>query len=343
MRSPAAILVQLGAPLEIWDLELPLLLPGQVLVEMAYSGFCHSQLNEMRGLKGEDRFLPHTLGHEGAGRVLEIGSEVTKVRPGDHVVVSWIKGRGRDVPGCQYLSERGRVNSGAVSTFLKQTILSENRVIPIPPEMPLREAALLGCAIPTGAGVVNREMDLKEGDSFVVFGVGGVGLSALLAAKMAKAYPRIAVDIHEDKLQKAKMLGATHLVNGSVQDPVEAIREITGGRGASFVFESAGRREAMERGFASLKVGGLCVLAGNLPKGEKISIDPFDLILGKRLVGTWGGKSQIDEDVLSYTESYLKKGMPLADLITHEISLEEINTLPQLLERGVVGRALIKF
>lgn len=341
MKIQAAILVQINAPLEMWELEVPELLPGQVLVQMAYSGLCHSQLNEIKGLKGEDKFLPHTLGHEGSGVVVAVGEGVLKVKAQDPVVLSWIKGRGADVPSCSYQSRFGVVNSGAISTFLTHAVVSENRLIPIPKEMPLKEAALLGCAIPTGAGVVKNEMAIQKGASFAVFGVGGIGLSALLAAKNAEAFPRIAVDVHEEKLVMAKRVGATHVIHAKTTNPLTAIHEITQGKGVDYVFESAGKRVAMEQAFSSLKAPGLCILAGNLPQGEQISIDPFDLIRGKKLKGTWGGKSQIEEDVAYYVEQFLSGALDLGSLITHTAPLEKINQLVEELEGGLVGRGLI--
>ncbi len=173
MKTKAAVLVNLPSLLEIWEFDSSSLKAGQVLVEMAYSGICHSQLNEIIGLKGEDHFLPHTLGHEGSGVVSEIGRGVSKVKPGDHVVLSWIKGEGQNAPGCQYQSACGEVNSGAISTFLTHAVISENRLVAIPKQMPLREAALLGCAIPTGAGVVRNEMKLQAGP--ILRGIWGRG------------------------------------------------------------------------------------------------------------------------------------------------------------------------
>ncbi|NGX59973.1 MAG: Aryl-alcohol dehydrogenase [Chlamydiae bacterium] len=341
MKTKAAVLVNLGVPLEIWELDTPSLQEGQVLVEIAYSGLCHSQLNEINGLKGEDHFLPHTLGHEGSGVVLEIGEGVTKTKPGDHVVLSWIKGEGKNAPGCKYQSTEGVVNSGAISTFLTHAVISENRLIPIPKEMPLREAALLGCAIPTGAGVVRNEMNLKAGQSFAVFGAGGIGLSALIAAKHAKADPIVAIDVNARKLERAKAMGATHVIDARTSDPVAALAEITSGNGVDYIFESAGKKEAMEKAFCSLKAPGMCVLAGNLPQGQKIEINPFDLIRGKKIVGTWGGKSDIDRDVLQYVDLFLNNEIDLKSLITHEVKLEEVNSLIHELEQGSVGRGLI--
>lgn len=342
-KTRAAVLTKLNTPLEFWTLTVPELKSGQVLVEIAYSGLCHSQLNEIKGWKGEDKYIPHTLGHEGSGIVTVIGEGVTKVAPGDHVVLSWIKGRGKEAFGCQYTASNCLVNSGAISTFLTHAVISENRVIPIPSSMPLREAALLGCALVTGAGVVKNEMDLKPGNSFAVFGAGGLGLSALLAAKEAKAHPIIAIDIFEAKLEKATALGATHVINAKKCNPCQSIQEITQGQGVDYVFESAGIAVAMEQAFSSLKApGGLCVLAGNLPQGKRISIDPFELIRGKRIVGTWGGKSLIDEDVAHYVALFLQGKMDITSLITHEVELGEINSLIEELEAGNVGRGLIK-
>lgn len=327
-KTVAAVLVEIGKPLEIQELTLPPLKKGQVLVEIHYSGLCHTQLNEIRGLKGEDKYLPHTLGHEGSGIVLDIGEGVTKVKKGDHVVLSWIKGTGLEAGGSLYSDS---VNSGPISTFLTKAIISENRLIPIPSDFPLKEAALLGCAVPTGAGVIFNTMKLRAGQSLAIFGLGGVGQSALIAAKHKGAYPLIAVDVNEDKLQRALELGATHAVKPSDAFPL-----------VDFAFECAGRKEAMEKAFAAIKPSGLCVIAGNLPKGQKIEIDPFDLIIGKRIIGTWGGESQIDTDVKSYLHLYQNHGFDFTPLVTHTVGLTELNSLIEGLSTGKVGRGLVK-
>src|SRR5262249_52089612 len=139
-------------------------------------------LNEVRGRKGPDRYVPHTLGHEGAGIVVAVGENVTKAKSGDRVVLSWLKGSGADVAGSSYDSAEGPVNSGAISTFMRRTVTCESRVTVIPESVPPRLAALLGCAIPTGAGVVFNTSGLRRGDSIAVFGAGGIGQSAIMAA-----------------------------------------------------------------------------------------------------------------------------------------------------------------
>lgn len=342
MKTTAAVLTQLNAPLEILELEVPPLKRGQVLVDIHYSGLCHAQINEWRGIKGEDPFLPHTLGHEGSGIVLDIGEGVTKVKPGDCVVLSWIKGSGIDVPNTTYKTRDGSiVNSGAISTFLQHAVISENRVIPINNTTPLREAALLGCAIPTGAGIVMNDMKVKENESIVIFGVGGIGLSALLAASQVKAYPIVAIDIHDDKLLLAKKMGATETIHAKKCDVSLELASIFKGKGADYSLESAGKQEAMEAAFHCIRpFGGYCVLAGNLPKGRKIEIDPFELIRGKRVSGSWGGSSSIDKDIPNYVNLFVDR---LGSIVTHEVSLEKINHLMTELEFGRMGRGLISF
>jgi S-(hydroxymethyl)glutathione dehydrogenase / alcohol dehydrogenase len=340
--TEAAVLYILGKPLCITTLEIPDLKPGQVLVDISYSGLCHSQLNEARGLKGEDKFLPHTLGHEGSGKVLAVGNGVKKVKPGDSVVLTWIKGSGADVPSTTYLSADGAVNSGAISTFMHHTVTCESRLVPIADVMPLPEAALLGCAIPTGAGIVLNTIDLPEGNTIAIFGVGGIGLSAIMAAVLRKAKMIIAVDIFDHKLEQAKDLGATHVIHARKQDPLAVIMELTSKKGVDCAIESAGRKETMENAFKAIREnGGLCVLAGNLPHGEKISIDPMDLIRGKKITGTWGGETQPDRDIPVYVNYYLAGKLKLDRLLTHTYSLKNINQAMDDLENGKIGRALI--
>lgn len=343
MKTKAAVLYEIDKPLVIEELQIPELQRGQVLVKVLYSGICHSQLNEIRGLKGEDRYLPHTLGHEGSGIVKTVGPGVKKVNSGDHVVLTWIKGDGLDVPSTIYRRSNGAVvNSGAISTFMKYAVISENRLIAIPEEMPLREASLLGCAVPTGAGIVMNILKVKEGDTIAVFGVGGIGLSAVRACSLRNARAVIAIDVFEHKLEQARQMGAAHLVNARQQDPLAAILEITGGRGVDYAIEAAGKRETMETAFQSVRDnGGLCVLAGNLPYGERITLNPFDLIRGKRIIGSWGGDTQPDRDIPKFVDLYLSGRLKLEQLITHSYSLNNVNEALDDLESGRISRALI--
>jgi S-(hydroxymethyl)glutathione dehydrogenase/alcohol dehydrogenase len=336
----AAVLFELNEPLRLLELEIPPLQAGQVLVQMASSGVCHSQLLEVRGKRGPDRFLPHALGHEGVGTVTEVGPNVDKVKPGQRVVVSWIRGRGEDVPSTCYASAAGAINSGAVATFMTHTVTCESRLTPIPKRLPAMQAALLGCALPTGAGVVVNA-GVEPGNSVAIFGVGGIGLSAILAAAALGAAPVIAVDLVEQKLEWARRAGATHVLNAAQCDPAEGIQGIVPG-GVDYAFEAAGSSRAMEAAFASVRdAGGRCLLAGNLPAGQRISIDPFALIRGKRIEGTWGGATQPDRDIPRYERMAARGKLRLDAFPTKTYRLEDVNLAFDDLERGLVGRALL--
>lgn len=342
-QTQAAVLFKLGKPLRLTQLRIPSLQPGQVRVKIHYTSVCHTQLLEISGKRGPDRFLPHTLGHEASGIVKEVGTRVQKVKAGDPVVLSWIKGSGAEVPSVAYESPEGKINSGALSTFMNETVTCENRLTPIPSQMPLREAALLGCAVPTGSGIVRNTTKVLSGSSVAVFGIGGIGMSVLLAARLTQPSCLIAVDIAPEKLEQARRLGATHLINARKEDPVAKIMEMTQARGVDYAFESAGKRETMEKAFEITRPqGGLCVLAGNLPKGELIRIDPFELIKGKRIVGTWGGETNPDRDIPEYVKLFLSGKLNLKEMITHEYPLAQINEALNALENGTVGRAVIR-
>src|SRR5262245_11508469 len=220
----AAILVEQHKPLEIVEVELPdALEPGQVLVKVHYSGICGSQLGEINGVKGEDRFLPHLLGHEGSGTVVEVGAGVRHVKPGDKVVLHWRKGLGIESDTPSYRWNGNKVNAGWVTSFNEHAVVSENRLTPIPADSDLEVAALFGCAVTTGFGVVVNDAHIKIGDAVVVYGAGGVGLNIIQAASLASAYPIVAVDLHDNRLELAKAMGATHVVNGAREDARKAL------------------------------------------------------------------------------------------------------------------------
>jgi len=344
MKTRAAVLYEINEPLVIEELEIPELKPGQVLVKVAYGGVCRSQLNEIQGLKGEDRFLPHALGHEGSGTVEAVGKDVSKVKPGETVVLSWIKGSGLDVPSITYRGSSGAtVNSGAIATFMEYAVISENRVTPIRKDIPLDKAALLGCAVATGAGVIFNTAKVEPGSNVVVFGAGGIGICAIQAAAIAGAAKIIVVDMHEHKLELAGNFGATHTINASSQDSVKAIESLTEGKGADYAIEATGVKKAMEQAFLSTRNnGGMVVLIGNLPHRQKISIDPYDLICGKQIVGSWGGDTVPDRDFPYYADLYLTGKLKLDELITHRFTLEDINLAFEVLEKGEAGRAIIE-
>jgi len=337
----AATLIATNKPLKILNLAMPLLSSGQVLVEINFSGVCRSQLMEVRGKRGQDRWLPHLLGHEASGKVLEIGEGVTKVKPGDYVVLSWIKGSGLDAPGAQYTCDGMVIHSGPVTTFSTHSIVSENRVTVIPQGFPLDQAVLLGCALPTGAGMVFNQAKPPEGSSVAVIGLGGVGLSALMALRSFRCGCVIAIDKSIEKLEFSKTLGATHLIQEGVEPVEQKVMDLTKG-GVDFCLESAGSVESIELGFKIIKKnGGKLWFASHPPEGEMVRLHPHDLISGKQIFGTWGGGCVPDRDFPLFVQEFTRNQIPLDRLLTKRYRLEEVNEALDDLEQGKVFRPLL--
>lgn len=341
MVIEAAILNTLNTPLVLGKIVPPTLKRGQVYVKVLCSGICGAQYNETIGLKGPDKFLPHLLGHEASAIVESVGDGVTKVKRGDYVVLSWIKGRGLDGGSTQYNWNGRTVNAGGITTFSTHAIISENRVTKVSRKIPANIAALLGCVIPTGAGIVDYTLKVKKGSSIIVFGVGGIGLSVILAAKRKGCKNIVGVDVRLKKLQFAKRLGATVGININKQNEKKKLLQMFPS-GFDYAVDASGSKQAMETAFALLSNQGTLVIAGNLPRRQKISIHPFELIKGKKIIGTWGGETFPDRDIPKYAKEYLKGILPIEKLITHRFLLKDINKAMQVLKRGNAGRIILE-
>ena len=248
MRS--AILVKSKKPLVVTDISLPEKLEyGQVLVKVCYSGICGAQINEIDAVKGPDKFLPHLLGHEGSGIVEEVGKGVSTVKKGDHVVLHWRPSSGIQASTASYSWEGKKVNAGWVTTFNEKAVVSENRLTAIPKNFNLKVAALFGCAITSGFGAVNNDANVKIGQSVLIFGIGGMGLSIAYASSLVSAYPIIGVDVHKSKIKMGKIFGLTHSINGNSKNFKKEIQKILGKKGPEVVFETTGNAKLMEKAF----------------------------------------------------------------------------------------------
>lgn len=337
----AAVLEKPSLPLVIRELTLPDLLPGQVLVKVFFSGVCRSQLMEVRGDRGVDSWVPHLLGHEGSGQVLAVGQGVTKVQPGDEVILGWLKGEGLDAPGAKYLCDGRVINSGRVTTFSNHTIVSETRVVKKPFALSRDIAVLFGCALPTGAGMVFNELRPVPGNVIAVLGLGGIGLSALMALQAFDCRQIIAIDLSDEKLALALEFGATHVLNATRTDVVDSVKKLTG-NGVDYCIESAGSVRSIELGFALIrKSGGKLLFASHPPEGHTIKIEPHELISGKSIAGSWGGNSLPDRDIPRMYQSFSELGLSLSRLLTKRYPLEKINEALSDLESGRVFRPLI--
>jgi len=340
----AAVLVEQRKPLVIADVELPQTLEaGQVLVKIHYSGICGSQLGEIDGAKGEDKFLPHLLGHEGSGTVVETGPGVRHVKSGDKVVLHWRKGLGIEPVPPKYKWDGKVVNAGWVTTFNEYAIVAENRITPIPANSDMPVAALFGCAVTTGFGVAVNNAKVKIGDSVVVFGAGGVGLNIVQAAAMMSAHPLIAIDLHDNRLELARTMGATHLINSAKTDARKAILEITGSAGPDVFIDNTGQPAIIEMGYQITKSQGRVTLVGVPRAGNNISVFSLPLHFGKVLSGSHGGEAVPQEDIPRYHNLFQHGKLKLNELITDHFSLEDINVAIAGMRSGKqAGRCLIK-
>ncbi len=338
----AAVLEVLDMPLVIKNIEIPELEEGQVLVKVLFSGVCRSQLMEVRGGRGNDPWLPHLLGHEGSGIVLAVGQNVTKVKPGDEVILGWLKGEGLDPEGAKYTCGLEAINSGKVTTFSNYTISAESRVSLKPKGLSFEAAVLFGCALPTGAGMILNELMPSVDNSVIVLGLGGIGMSALATLKALNISTIIAIDSLDEKLELARELGATHCFNSKDIGFKKPIIDMTRG-GADMCIESAGQVSTIELGFSLIrKNGGQLLFASHPPEGQSIRLAPHELISGKKIAGSWGGSSHPDRDIPRLYSLFKNAHTPLNLLVTKRYTLDQINLALTDLEAGKVFRPLIE-
>ena len=338
----AAILVKSGTPLILDEITLSEeLLPGQVLVKIEHSGICGAQINEIDATKGPDQYLPHLLGHEGAGIVLECGPGVTTVEPKDHVVLHWRPSSGIQSSTPDYLWKGKKLNAGWLTTFNTHAVISENRLTVIPESLDMRVATLFGCAVTTAFGVVENDANIKMGESVIVFGVGGVGLSIAQAASMKSAYPIVGVDIVESKLSMGRAFGLTHTVHSTSETFHKEIQEIVGSIGADVVIETTGNSRVIEEAYNLTNPDGTTVLVGVPTKGDNISIPSLPLHFNKVLTGSHGGGSQPDKDIPRIVRLMKAGQLNFEGLITHEFLLDNINEAIEVFRSGKAGRIII--
>lgn len=343
MKSLAAILVEQKKPLALEEIEIPKLTFGQVLVKVICSGICGSQLGEIDGVKGEDRYLPHLLGHEGTGEVLECGEGVTTVKEGDKVVLHWRRGLGIEAPTPKYHSAKlGKVNGGWITTFNQYAVISENRLTAISSDFDSEIGALMGCAVTTGLGVINNNAKVKIGESVVVWGAGGIGLNIVQGAAMVSAYPIIAIDLFDNKLDLAKKLGATHTLNGLDANIEDEIFTIVGKNGADVTIDNTGNPEIIGSVYRITSARGRTILVGVPVKGKETQIYTLPLHFGKELTGSHGGESIPHIDIPQYVTLYSRGILKLDLLITHRYRLEQINEAITDMRSGKIsGRSMI--
>jgi S-(hydroxymethyl)glutathione dehydrogenase/alcohol dehydrogenase len=298
-------------------------------------------LGEISGAKGEDKFLPHLLGHEGGGVVAEVGPGVTNVAKGDHVVMHWRKGAGIHARPATYRWGSRTVNSGWVTTFNEYAVVSENRVTRIPKDVSFDIVTLLGCAVTTALGLINNLAAVKIGQSVAVLGCGGVGLNVVQGAAMVSADPIIAIDIYDHKLALAREFGATHVINSAKSDLREEVRRIVGAAGVDVFVENTGQVRLIEQAYELTAKVGKTILVGVPRHDQDITIHSLPLHFGKVLTGCEGGDADPAVDIPRYIRLYQNGKLDLDRIITHRIPFDDINAALDKVRNGEVGRCVL--
>ena len=334
-------MVEQRKSLVIDEVEVPALKRGQVLVEIHATRVCGSQIGEIDGVKGPDKFLPHLLGHEAGATVLEVGTDVTQVTPGDRVVCHWRPGAGIDAGGSVYKWNGRNVNAGPITTFQKYAVISENRLTKVPPDTDFELCCLLADTLTTGFGIINNDAKVKASESVVIFGVGGIGLGVVLGAKLAGAKPIIGIDLHDHKLAKAAGYGLTHTVNASCENAAERVKEILGGL-ADVTIDGTGSPKVIETAYdlANLR-GGRCVLFGVMPQDQRVSIHTLPLHFGRTLTGSEGGQSQPEKDIPEILRALAEQKIDLRGCVSHCGPLHKVNTITARMRSGEVIHAIL--
>jgi S-(hydroxymethyl)glutathione dehydrogenase/alcohol dehydrogenase len=357
----AAVCYEFGKPLVVEEVDIDPPRAGEVMVKLAATAICHSDIHYFRGeIPGK---LPVVGGHESAGYIEAVGKGVTNVKKGDPVVCTLMASCGK----CRYcltglshlcnaewpLNTEGRMHNKKgqmllqayrIGSFAEYTVVHHSQVVKIPADMPLDRAALLACGVITGFGAVINRAKPEVMSSCVIIGIGGVGLNAVQGAAISGAYPVIAVDISDSKLKASRGFGATHTVNSAKVDAQKAIMELTGGAGADYVFVTVGSAEAIQQGFAMSGPRGMTVIVGIPRFTDMISFPPFAFIGGERvLTGSFMGTTQLQTEIPKLVELYKAGILKLDELITARYPIDEINRAVELVEKGKALRNVIVF
>ena len=318
-KIKAAVLDRVRSKLKIVEnISIPNLERGQVLVKINYTGVCRSQLYEAQGKRGKDLYLPHMLGHEATGIVEACGKGVKKIKPKDKVFLTWIRSKGIEAATAKfkYPNNNKKINSGRVTTFSNFSIVSENRVVKLPKEINTKIGVLLGCALPTGAGMILNQTSINKNSKVIIFGLGGVGLSALLAARIFK--PKIIVGIDKNKFK-------IRYLKKFFGKKIKLLSKIKNLNNFDYAIETSGSVKGIEACVNLLNEKGKCIFASHPPKNERLKLDPFDLIKGKKIEGSWGGKVNFDKHLRSLVKILLSNKKINKLFFKKEYTLNNIN------------------
>jgi len=364
MEMQAAVLRRAHEPLTIESVDVDKPAPREVLVRTAATGVCHSDLHVVEGQSRYSLDRPVVLGHEGAGIVEAVGADVTTVRPGDHVVacLSGFCGscaqclaghpnlcvggaviRGAADPPRLAQKGQGLMQFAGVASYAERMLLHENSIVKIDPDLPLDRAALVGCGVLTGVGAALRTSGLQGGQTVAVFGCGGVGLSIVQGARIGGARQIIGLDMFDGKLEMARRVGATHVVNTANDDPVKAVRRLTGGAGVDHAFEAVGNTALVRQAIESLAIRGTATIVGVLPPDAMIEFPWMAIRPECRVQTSRMGSNQFRVDIPRYLDFYRQGRLLLDEMVTRRRRLGDINDAFRAMKAGEVARTVLTF
>jgi S-(hydroxymethyl)glutathione dehydrogenase/alcohol dehydrogenase len=341
----AAVLEEINAPLTIADVELGDLSFGQVLVKVLVSGICGSQLQEIAGNKNNAKFLPHLMGHEGCGVVQEVGPGVTKVKQGDKVVMHWRKGDGIEADFGKFKFKGGDRSAGKVTTFSEYSIVSENRVTPVPEDTPNDLCALLGCGFSTALSALANDAQVKPSESVMVVGLGGLGTCFLKAAHFYRAHPIIGVDVVDNKKEMVKALHGQLFINALKENIPETIQKELGVKSVDVIVDTSGNAKSIADTLPLLAEGGRYIMVGQPKPGESVEIKMANHLFGssegKTIKATQGGSFSPSKDIPRYVKLCKAGLLDIDNLVTHRTKLENINEAIGMMRAGQANRIVV--
>ncbi len=355
----AAVYEKPHQPLSIEDVDIIDPRPGEVLVRTVCSGVCHSDLHFVDGAWAMP--MPCVLGHEASGVVEAVGDRVSYVSPGDHVIMSFkpfcgscyhcLRGEAHlcndptvNAEAAQRLSRNGTplLQFASVGSFSEMMVTRESGVVKIPEEMPMAEAALIGCGVMTGVGAALYTAKVPGGAVVAVIGCGGIGLNVIQGCRLAGASEIIAIDVVPGKLEMATRFGATRTIDAKQNDAVAAVQELTGGTGVEYAFEAIGAPDAASQAFAMLRPGGTAVIVGMMPLGSEIRIPGPDFLQEKKMIGCMYGSTVFREHMPKLVDLFLKDRLDLSGLVSERLELAEVNEAFELMKSGKVARSVLE-
>ena len=341
----AAVLETINAPLTVANVELGELSLGQVLVKILVSGICGAQLQEIAGNKNNAKFVPHLLGHEGCGIVEEVGAGVTKVKKGDKVVMHWRKGDGIEADFPTYTFKGKTMRSGKVTTFSEYSIVSENRITPVPKEISNDFCALLGCGLSTALSAIANEAQVQPGESVMVVGLGGLGTCFMKAARFSGASPIIGIDIHDSKKNTVQSLNGNLFINSMKENIPEVMQRELGIKEVDVIIDTSGNARIIAETIPLLGNDGRYILVGQTMPGETVEIKIANHLFGgtegKTIKATQGGKFSPSKDIPRYVKLYQAGLLDIDNIITHRVTLDNINSAIELMREGKANRIAI--